>query len=94
MLPRDKIFCTVVEKIKFLIFSMFAQDLVLFSVNELARHDLTVAQNGSSLTSIGVVFCTMSFLAWDICRYITTNKDIPVLKILSEEDRELLLKSK
>ena len=46
MLPRDRFFCTMVEKVKFLIFSMYAQDLVLFSVNELARHDLTVAQEG------------------------------------------------
>ena len=86
MIPRDRIFCKTVEKVKFLVFSIYAQDLVLFSINELARHDLTVAQDGSSLASYGVVFCAFCFITWDICRYTVNIRDIPVMTILSKED--------
>lgn len=79
-------FTSIVEKVKFLLFMMYAQDLVLFSINELVRHDMTITQNNTSLTSYLVVIVSLSFLTWDVCNYVITNKDIPVVKILTPEE--------
>lgn len=67
MSSMDRFLFQLVEKIKFLVFSMFVQDLILFSVNELARHDITIRQEGSGLSSYLVVLFTFSFVLWDIC---------------------------
>ncbi len=37
---------------------------------------------------------SLSFITWDICNYVVTNKDMPVIKILTQEELEKLKNKK
>ena len=85
MAKFDQMYCVIVEKIRFLIFTSFVSDIYLFSLNELVHHDMTVRnQTKHSRLSYAIVFLCYSLSVYDTIRLFMINRDYFVPAITKE----------
>jgi cell division protein FtsL len=70
---------------KFMVFTIFSQDLLLYSFNELAAHDMTIEQTSSSYLSYIMVFIVFNMVMYDICQYVVISKNLKLPWIRESE---------
>lgn len=89
MSKSDQFLVKILDKMRFMLFSVFVLDLTLYTFNAVTHHDITRPQNGASVQSFVVSNIVASCLVGEVIHMFLLNSSFKFLKKKSKIEKKI-----